>query len=379
MAKGIRERHSRSCRLPSGGRCGCEPSFEAHVWNPAIGRQHKRTFRNRAEAQNWIRDTKIALRRGRKIERPTHTLQATCDAWLEQASQGVIRTRSGDTYKPAALRAYATAFRRRVYPVLGSEPVADVGRADLQELVDRLVAEGLSASTIHTPITALKAVFRHELDRDRIKVNPTVGLRLPAVRGGRDRIADPQEAERLLAVLSEADRPIWATAFYGGLRRGELRALRVQAIDLEANEINVVAGWDDQEGEQATKGRERRKVPLIPTLRAILREHLLRTGRRGTDLVFGESAASPFDPKKLTKRADEAWRGLDRITLHECRHTFASIAIAAEVNIGTVSTAMGHASVKVTWDRYHHLMPGTMDEAAELIQAYIDRPTVTAS
>ena len=50
------------------------------------------------------------------------------------------------------------------------------------------------------------------------------------------------------------------------------------------------------------------------------------------------------------------------------------MAIAAGVNIGTVSAAMGHASVKITWDTYHHLMPGTMAEAGELIQAYIDRP-----
>ena len=170
--------------------------------------------------------------------------------------------------------------------------------------------------------------------------------------------------------------PIWATAFYGGLRRGELRALRAEAIDLETNEINVVAGWDDKEGEQATKGRENRKVPLIPALRAILRDHLLRTGRRGTDFVFGETSTSPFRAPALTLQADKAWKaaGLKRITLHEGRHTFASLAIAAGVNIGTVSAALGHASVKITWDRYHHLMPGTMDEAATLIQAYIARP-----
>lgn len=40
---------------------------------------------------------------------------------------------------------------------------------------------------------------------------------------------------------------------------------------------------------------------------------------------------------------------------------------------------MGHASVTITWDRYHHLMPGTMDDAGELIQAYIDRPATEAS
>ena len=63
---------------------------------------------------------------------------------------------------------------------------------------------------------------------------------------------------------------------------------------------------------------------------------------------------------------------MKRIIPHECRHTFASIAIAAGVNIGTVSAAIGHASVTITWDRYHHLMPGTMDQAGEMIQAYIE-------
>ncbi len=106
------------------------------------------------------------------------------------------------------------------------------------------------------------------------------------------------------------------SALTARLRRGELRALRVQAIDLDANEINVVAGWDDREGEQATKGRERRKVPLIPTLRTILRDHLLRTGRRGTDLAFGEPPISPFRAEALSRRADERWKaaGLGRIT-----------------------------------------------------------------
>jgi hypothetical protein len=43
------------------------------------------------------------------------------------------------------------------------------------------------------------------------------------------------------------------------------------------------------------------------------------------------------------------------------------------VNIGTVSAALGHASVTITWHRYHPTScPGTMDQAAELIQAYIE-------
>lgn len=52
---------------------------------------------------------------------------------------------------------------------------------------------------------------------------------------------------------------------YAGLRRGELRALRVEAIDFDAGVIHVLKGWDDKEGEIDTKGRTRRRVP-IPAL-----------------------------------------------------------------------------------------------------------------
>jgi integrase len=191
--------------------------------------------------------------------------------------------------------------------------------------------------------------------------------------GGRCSCEPSFEAQ--VAALPVEDRAAWATAFYAGLRRGELMALRDEAVDLKAGEIRVVAGWDPVEGEQETKGRGRRTVPIIGELSAILAAHRLRTGRRGTDLMFGATEVSPLDRRALQRRADGAWKsaGLERITLHECRHTFASIAIAARVNIGTVSAALGHASVTITWDRYHHLMPGTMDEAASLIRAYVER------
>lgn len=57
--------------------------------------------------------------------------------------------------------------------------------------------------------------------------------------------------------------------------------------------------------------------------------------------------------------------------LHECRHTFASLMIAAGVNAKALSTYMGHASITITLDRYGHLMPGSECEAAELLDLYL--------
>jgi integrase len=59
--------------------------------------------------------------------------------------------------------------------------------------------------------------------------------------------------------------------------------------------------------------------------------------------------------------------------LHECRHAYASFMIAAGVNAKTLSAYLGHASITVTIDRYGHLFPGNESEAAELLDAYLER------
>lgn len=66
------------------------------------------------------------------------------------------------------------------------------------------------------------------------------------------------------------------------------------------------------------------------------------------------------------------------ITLHECRHTFASLLIDAAVNAKAIQEFMGHATIEETFSRYGHLMPGARDQARELIDAYLSAPRVRA-
>jgi integrase len=82
----------------------------------------------------------------------------------------------------------------------------------------------------------------------------------------------------------------------------------------------------------------------------------------------------------VAARASKAWTAakLTGITLHEARHTFASLMIAAGVNAKALSSYMGHASVTITYDRYGHLMPGNEDEAAKLLDEYLARTDTRA-
>src|SRR5215203_6148703 len=105
----------------------------------------------------------------------------------------------------------------------------------------------------------------------------------------------------------------------------------------------------------------RRTVPLASTLRAHLREHKLYTARR-SGLVFGTDGVKPPDPDAVSQRALRCWTKtkpmpLTPIGLHECRHTFASL------------------SVTITFDRYGHLMPGNEEQAAGLLDVYLEAST----
>ncbi len=129
-------------------------------------------------------------------------------------------------------------------------------------------------------------------------------------------------------------------------------------------------GWVSKSGKD-------RKVPIAGALRDYLDEHLLGLEWREQPegLVFGESAVSPFVIATAIYQADRAWKaaGLKRITMHECRHTYASLMIDAGVNAKALQTYMGHASISITMDRYGHLMPGNEEEAAGLLDTYLNR------
>jgi len=366
---GVRVRHSRSCRTTQGGSCSCQPTYEAWVFSVRDQRKIRKSFPTLAAAKAWRSDAAKPAREGRlRVTRTT--LRDAWEAWFEGATEGTIRNRSGDAYKPSVLRSYEIAMRKRVLPDLGGAKLSDITRHDLQDLADRLLAKGADPSTIRNTFMPLRAIYRRATGRD-VAVNPTAGLELPAVRGRRERVASPQEAAALIAAVPERDRAVWAAAFYAGLRRGELQALTDGDVDLAEGVIRVRKSWDKAAGLVDPKSRAGvRKVPVVGVLRSHLAAHRLRRGSIG-GFFFG--GGRPFSAETLQARADAAWKKakLERIGLHDARHTYASLSIAAGVNAKALSTYMGHASITITLDRYGHLMPGNESEAAELLDRYL--------
>jgi integrase len=371
MPEGIETRHRLDCASRNGRRCSCKPGYRAVVRQGSV--RLAKTFDRVADARQWRSQTLAGIAAGTvKVSTPT-TLREAAESFLAAAERGTARTSSGDRYRAGTLRGYHDALSLRILPSLGAAKLGDVSRQDVQRLADEMLDAGLSASTVRNTLKPLQVIYRCALQDGVVAVNPTTSLRLPAVRGTRDRIAPPEEVERLLAALRPDDRALWATAFYAGLRRGEIAALDWSCVDLAAGVIRVKRSWHEQGGFGPPKSRAgNRRVPIPAALSEALVEHKLVT-QRDTGLMFGPTASRPFTPTAVRRRALTAWKraGLAPIGLHEARHTYASMAIAAGVNAKALSAHMGHSSITLTFDRYGHLMPGNEDEATRLLDRYL--------
>ena len=249
MATGVRQRHGRECDRKV--RCDCP--WRAEVYSKRDGCKLRKTFPTQAAAKAWRADKLAAANKG-KLRAPTSMTvrRPPRRSWPAPA-----------TVRSPRRRAPAISLRRFGATASGSTNVycrrwvacacRMSSAATCRSFANRLTSEGLSASTVQNTLDPLRVIYRRAIRDEEVTADPTERLELRRPDGRRERIADPTEAAALIAAIAEGERALWACAFYAGLRRGELRALRWGDVDLAARVIHVSRGWDAIEREQQVK------------------------------------------------------------------------------------------------------------------------------
>lgn len=374
---GIEVRHRKACATHEGRRCNCAVTYQARVTGTRGAKVVSKSFRSLAEARAWRAKMQAAAEMqmlpGAGASR---TIREAAAAMFDGMHHGTVRNRAGEPYKYSVIRKYECDMQRLILPELGAFKLGQLRRKDVQRVVEAMVARGAAPATVKNALMGLRVLYRLALRDEDVPKSPLVGLELPRVRGRRDRVASPEEATTLIDALPEQDRALWGMAFYAGLRLGEIGALRWEDVDLDTHLIHVRRSYDhwNQIMQEPKTRAGTRRVPMLTCLRVLLLRHRLLTGRQ-SGLVFGVSAAKAFTPSAVRNRSVKAWgeAGLRAITLHECRHTYASLLIDGGINAKAISTFMGHSSIQTTFDLYGHLMPGSEAEAREIMDAYLAR------
>jgi integrase len=326
-----------------------------------------------------------AVRRGELRSSKRQTFAEAAESWLEGAKSGEILNRDRRVYKPSVIRGYEQALRDYLLPVLGRRRLADITRRDLQTLADNLRGRGLSPSTVRNAFLPARAIYRRAIRDGDVSVNPTTDLELEPVTGRREVETDVEEVLGFLEVLPDDLRALHATAFFGGLRRGELRGLRWEDVDLANGVIHVRRGWDDKDGAIDPKTRKgTRDAPIIPRLRETLVEHKLRSNWSGDeDLVFPSGRGNPFTSSNVGKRVRRIAKenGVRYFSLHPARHVYISFMHEAGFSLERIGDYVGHSSAYMT-DQYRHLQRDHLAEAAKRFEDHLARqvePTGTST
>jgi integrase len=331
----------------------------------------KPVTKDRSEVLSWLGIGKRGASHAREKAKAGRTFESIGDEWLDGVEAGRISRRKGRSkpYSPTTLSDYASAYRNFLRTEFGPFPADDIGELEWQMWCDRLSREGLSRSRISTLVAVASAIYAWAITPTRRHAtrNPLRLIELPPNdEKPRLRVAFAPEAEKLLEALEPEDALPYAVAFYAGLRRSEIHRLEwpdVLAGRKIASRVLVARAKSDA-------GTERRP-PIADPLRDVLRRAWLRQGRPQTGMVIERSVMSG----KIAERATKAWKraGLRRITLHECRHTYASLLMASGYTLKELMEFMGHADLQMV-NRYVKLLPQPGEEhTAARLNDYLER------
>jgi integrase len=255
--------------------------------------------------------------------------------------------------------------------VFGSLVVKDLKPVDLENYQTKRKKDGYSDSYVDQEIGAARRVINKAFDNDMISgdvLRTFKRVRRLLKRNGnaRDKIITPEQFQNLMSHLPRHARAILATAFYTGMRKGEILSLTWDRVDLKKKVILLDA--------EDTKDNEPRRVPICGELMKVL-ESIPRPIH--TDHVFLYRGKPIRDIRTSFKTALKA-AGIDYgrkkregVVFHDLRHTFNTYMRKAGVAESVIMSITGH-STREMFDRYNTIDENDTRQAMSSYQGFLE-------
>lgn len=275
-------------------------------------------------------------------------------------------------YKASTQKNHRHIAAKHLTPRFGDIAVSDITRQEVQAYVAHLTQAGYAPKTIDHIHDVLSAVLRTAMKWGHVQENSARGVDLPTLKTVRPKwVLTPTQATALLAELPPLAQTMAGVAMLTGLRRGELFALRWQAVNLTEAHLTVQeAVYEGAFGTPKTDAGIRR-VPLSEPAVALLGKWRARVKRTEPEaLVFSTYSGKPISPNNVLRR----WifpactrLGLPNATWLTFRRTYASWSHDKGVPGKVVAKLMGHTNAVVTLNVYTQVMDDSLRAAVDRI------------
>ena len=256
-------------------------------------------------------------------------------------------------------------IRKVFMPEFGNRRLSDITTRDIVA-VHTKVRRDKAPATANRHLTLLARMMALAVQWGVLDKNPALGVKKFPENNARERYLKADEIARMLEALATWPNRSFAGLvkflLFTGVRRGEAMGLTWERVDLENGTIFL----------QKTKSGKPRTVLLNSLAIEVLHE---MAGERKSAFVFpGHCKDAPFvNPRRAFNLLCKKLKITD-FHFHDLRHSFASLAVNAGVNIYSLQIMLGHASSQMT-QRYSHLSDHSLRAAAETVATSITTGT----
>jgi integrase len=383
----------------------------------------KRKTAQEKEAQKYADDLEQKLRSGKDYE----TSQMT----FKEFAETCWKPRKLITIEKTTLEGYEGTLERIVYPAIGNMRLFQINILPIQHIYDQMVSDHKSPASVRQVHAVISDILKHAYKMNVIDENPCHRAVLPKMKDSGDiRFFTDEETQAFLKSLREGydihyprkyrkngriipahDRHIdvdtqWIVYFnlaiYAGCRRGELLALTWKDIDFKTRTITIEkARARTKAGDITKKPKNKHSIRtiIVPAdcihLLILWRKEQMQLawnmgetwkGYYGRDfdknfIFIQPETGLPMNVSTPTHKFKEILKlyndtheledQLPDISLHELRHTSATLLLANGTDIETVSHRLGHSKASTTLDVYGHAMKKMDSKASDTLESIL--------
>ncbi|MBP3854086.1 MAG: site-specific integrase [Ruminiclostridium sp.] len=288
---------------------------------------------------------------------------------------------------------------KRVYPAIGHLKVDKITSRHIQQFITDLSVNGkslrdgntLARKTVVHHLSFISDVMTFAVKLGMIPDNPCSAVIVPKGKKKEKEIYTIDEVKRLFELSENAPmkyRTFLSLSVYSGFRRAEMLGLEWKDVDFENNIISIrrTSNYTTAYGyfTDTTKTKTSQRSMKFPAhIMELLKDWKAEQAKQAelmgnkwvnTDRLFTKDNGEPMFtgmPYKWLERLCTA-NNLPFYGIHSLRHFYASTLINANVDVATVSSALGHSAIGTTTNIYLHAFQNANARAGEAIASVLD-------
>ena len=331
----------------------------------------------RREAETELTRLLNELRTGEYVEPSKMAVSDYLDRWLRDYAKPRVA--------PKTYERYSQIVEKEIKPELGQHALAKLRPLHIQAFYAKALSEGrkdgtggLSPQTVVHFHRLLHKALDQAMRWQMLPRNPASAVEPPRPQRKQMRALDENETATLLRLVSGTRlyMPV-LLAVTGGLRRGEILALRWQDMDLESGRAVIMRSLEQTKDGlriKSPKTERGRRTVVLPrySLDALLTHRAEQAKRKlalgpsyaDLELICAKLDGAFWPPDSLSSAFAGVVRRspLTHFRFHDLRHTHATQLLKAGVHPKIVSERLGHSNISITLDTYSHVLPGMQED-----------------